>query len=47
MALRFLGADGGPPAPIAVTRALESLTIVSRGSDARAIALELALDRGL
>jgi hypothetical protein len=47
LALRFLGADAGRPAPIAVTKALESLSIAGRGADARAIAVELALDRGL
>jgi len=47
LSLRFLGADGRPPSPVAVNKALESLAIVGRGADARAIAVELALDRGL
>lgn len=47
LALRFLGADAGAPASLAATKALESLAIVGRGADARAIAVELALDRGL
>ena len=47
LALRFLGADHGTPESIAVTKALESLTAVGRTGDARAIATELALIRGL
>jgi len=47
LALRFLSSDNGNPAPMATTKALEALTAVERGGDARGIALQLALERGL
>jgi hypothetical protein len=47
LALRFLGADAGRPAPMAATKALEALATVGRVADARAVALQMALERGL
>ena len=48
LALQLLGRVGiNPPSDLAVGRALESLATLQRGADARAISVELALDRGL
>ena len=47
LGLRFLGADSGPPAPIAISTALQGLAALGRTGDVRAIALELALERGI
>jgi hypothetical protein len=47
LTLRLMGADAGPPAPLAVSTGLAGLTAVARGGDARAIAIETAFVRGL
>jgi hypothetical protein len=47
LALRLLSADDGAPSPMAAGKAVESLTTVGRTDDARAIALQLALERGI
>jgi len=47
LSLRFFGADAGAPSSIAVSKSLEALTIVGRARDARMIAIEFAIERGL
>ena len=47
LALQLLGGGQKGQAAVAVTKALGSLAAVGRAADARAVALELALERGL